>query len=43
MERILKTELAQQLYAQKEQTGGKKTMKSYLWMLELQSYDEQHS
>ena len=29
--------------AQKDQPGGKKTMKSYLWMLELESYDDEHS
>ena len=28
--------------AQKDQPGGKKTKKSYLWSLELASYDEQH-
>ena len=33
----------QNFLAQKDQAGGKKTMKSYLWMLELQAYDEQHS
>ena len=29
--------------AQKDQPNGKKTMRAYLWRLELQSYDEQHS
>ena len=29
--------------AQKDQPNGKKTMMSYLWRLELQAYDEQHS
>ena len=33
----------QNFIAQKDQAGGKKTMKSYLWMLEMQAYDEQHS
>ena len=28
--------------AQKNQAGGKKTMKSYLWSLELASYDAEH-
>ena len=28
---------------QKDQPGGKKTMKSYLWSLELAAYDAQHS
>ena len=28
--------------AQRNQPGGKKTMKSYLWKLELQSYDAAH-
>ena len=28
--------------AQKDQPGGKKTKKSYLWSLELATYDEQH-
>ena len=28
--------------AQKDEPGGKKTMKSYLWSLELKSYDESH-
>ena len=28
--------------AQKDQPGGKKTMKSYLWSLELAAYDENH-
>ena len=27
---------------QKDQPGGKKTMKSYLWSLELAAYDAQH-
>ena len=29
--------------AQKDQPNGKKTMRAYLWRLELQTYDEQHS
>ena len=29
--------------AQKDQPNGKKTMRAYLWRLELQAYDEQHS
>ena len=28
--------------AQKDQPGGKKTMKSYLWSLELAAYDSNH-
>ena len=28
---------------QKDQPGGKKTMKSYLWSLELAAYDAQHN
>ena len=28
--------------AQREQPNGKKTMKSYLWSLELETYDAQH-
>ena len=28
--------------AQKDQPGGKKTMKSYLWSLELATYDQNH-
>jgi len=28
--------------AQKDTPGGKKTMKSYLWSLELAAYDENH-
>ena len=28
--------------AQKDQPGGKKTMKAYLWSLELQTYDASH-
>ena len=28
--------------AQKDQSGGKKTMKSYLWKLEGEAYDAQH-
>ena len=28
--------------AQKDQPGGKKSMKSYLWSLELADYDAQH-
>ena len=28
---------------QKDEPGGKKTMKSYLWSLELKSYDENHA
>ena len=28
--------------AQKDEPGGKKTMKSYLWSLELASYDQNH-
>ena len=28
--------------AQKDQPGGKKTMKSYLWRLELDAYDASH-
>ena len=28
--------------AQKDQPGGKKTMKSYLWSLELAAYDQAH-
>ena len=28
--------------AQKDQPGGKKTMKSYLWSLELAAWDENH-
>ena len=33
----------QAFLAQKDLAGGKKTMKAYLWKLELQAYDEQHS
>ena len=29
--------------AQKDQVGGKKTMKSYLWSLELAAYDASHN
>ena len=29
--------------AQKDNSNGKKTMKSYLWSLELAAYDEEHS
>ena len=29
--------------AQKDQPGGKKTMRSYLWSLELASYDASHN
>ena len=29
--------------AQKDQPGGKKTMKSYLWSLELAAYDASHN
>ena len=29
--------------AQKDQPNGKKTMRAYLWRLELQAYDESHS
>ena len=32
----------QNFIAQKDQAGGKKTMKSYLWRLEMQAYDENH-
>ncbi len=28
--------------AQKDEPGGKKTMKSYLWSLELATYDQNH-
>ena len=28
--------------AQKDEPGGKQTMRSYLWSLELKSYDESH-
>ena len=28
---------------QKDQPGGKKTMKSYLWSLELAAYDQTHN
>ena len=28
--------------AQKDTVGGKKTMKAYLWKLEIAKYDEQH-
>ena len=28
--------------AQKDEPGGKKTMKSYLWSLELAKYDAAH-
>ena len=28
--------------AQKDQPGGKKTLKSYLWSLETQAYDQSH-
>ena len=28
--------------AQKDQPGGKKTMMSYLWMVELNKYDQEH-
>ena len=28
--------------AQRDQPGGKKTMKSYLWSLEMASYDAEH-
>ena len=28
--------------AQKDEPGGKKTMKSYLWSLELAAYDQEH-
>jgi len=28
--------------AQKDSAGGKKTMKSYLWRLELDAYDASH-
>jgi hypothetical protein len=28
--------------AQKDEPNGKKTMKSYLWSLELASYDQNH-
>jgi len=30
-------------FEQKDQPGGKKTMKSYLWSLELAAYDQAHS
>ena len=33
----------QNFLAQKDQPNGKKTMKSYLWSLELASYDQAHS
>ena len=29
--------------AQKDQPGGKKTMTSYLWKLELNKYDQEHN
>ncbi len=29
--------------AQKDLPGGKKTMKSYLWMVELNKYDQEHN
>ena len=32
----------QAFIAQKDQPGGKKTMKSYLWSLELAAYDQEH-
>ena len=28
--------------AQKDQAGGKRTMKAYLWSLECKAYDETH-
>ena len=28
--------------AQKDQPGGKKTMMSYLWMVEMNKYDQEH-
>ena len=38
---ITKISADQQAFlAQKDQPGGKKTMKEYLWMVELQAYDE---
>ena len=33
----------QNFLAQKDQPNGKKTMKSYLWSLELAAYDQAHS
>ena len=30
-------------YAQKDQPGGKKTMRSYLWKLEKEAYDAEHN
>ena len=33
----------QNFLAQKDLPNGKKTMKSYLWSLELAAYDEEHS
>ena len=33
----------QNFLAQKDSPNGKKTMKSYLWSLELASYDQAHS
>lgn len=33
----------QNFLAQKDQPGGKKTMKSYLWSLELATYDAAHN
>ena len=33
----------QNFLAQKDQPNGKKTMKSYLWSLELATYDQAHS
>jgi hypothetical protein len=29
--------------AQKDQPGGKKTMRSYLWKLEKEAYDAEHN
>ena len=29
--------------AQRDEAGGKKTMRSYLWSLELAAYDAQHN
>lgn len=32
----------QNFRAQKDQPGGKKTMTAYLWMVELNKYDQEH-
>ncbi len=33
----------QNFRAQKDQPGGKKTMTAYLWMVELNKYDQEHN